>query len=269
MKTITSFSDENREMTLDNAGWYRDTTACFESFDHDAGPFFKLENEGAHKRLLRFANVDRAASTAARLAIDWQTKDGQGFFIYKLISDLGDLDFGILPGIPVKLEFTLNSPEFYLMAHPDVIGAGQQPAVEIVAVHAKVLQHEMPSDVYQNIMRPITDKKKTIQSFTQMRLTTQTMRIGSISWPQDNFMGSDDIGQRIFLAFVNTEALAGHWQKSPLNWKKEFEGPNVNEPATIKDVIVTIDVCNSNTFYCYILLHAHNTTRYFLFIPGQ
>lgn len=239
MNTITGYSDENRDITLDNAGWYRDTSGEFDSFEHDAD--MVLLNEGAQKRLERFAIPNPTdKSDPNKMRIDWQKTDGTGFFIMKLTSDFSTLDFGIIPGIQVKIEFSLNSPAFYLMASEDVTNT-QTPSMEIVSVHLKVMARDLPSDNYSSILNPLKAKKKTIQSFLQMRLNTQDVRMGGITCHMDNFLGSEDTGQRVFMAFVRTAALAGHYQMSPFNWTKDFKGPN-DQICSIKDVAITIDV---------------------------
>ena len=262
MKTITGYSDDNRDIVLDNCGWYRDTTGEFDSFEHDND--MELKNEGAQRRLERFAIPDTTdKSDPTKLRIDWQTTDGTGFFIMKLESDFSNLDLGVIPGIAIKIEFSLNSDDFYLMAPQSVIDEGQQPTMEITTVHLKLMGRELPSDNFNAIMGPINKNKKTIQTFTQMRLSTQDVRMGGISWNQDNFLGSEkNMGQRVFLAFVRTAALSGSYQLSPFNWTKEFKGPGT-QTCAIKDVIVSIDVIN---FHLDFKRHTYPLHIYFSFL---
>lgn len=204
LQTLLSYSDESREITKINEGWHKDTPFAFDSFEVDANG--NLLNQGAQDRLLRFAvptpvkerrDPEGHLISAARLDVDWESTNGTGFFIGTLLSDFSTLDFGIIPGAPVKIEFTTNSPEFYLMAHPSAVVPGKQaPVVEIVSIQLKIMNRVLPPDNYNAIVGPISNGKKTQQSFLQLKISSQDVRMGGLSWSQDNFLGGDMIGER-------------------------------------------------------------------------
>lgn len=202
LQTLTGFSDESRECVKDNEGWHRDTPFAFDSFACGDDGF--LLNQGAWDRLARFAlpknipaekDAQGKITKAGYCTVDWESTNGTGFFVGRLTSDFSSLDFGIVPSAPVKIEFTTNPANFYLMAHPSAVTHKQVPEVEIVSIQLKVMSRVLPPDNYEAIMRPLANSKKSQQTFLQMRINSQDVRIGGLSWSQDNFMGGEVIGK--------------------------------------------------------------------------
>ena len=94
----------HKDTILRTGGWYPDTNNYYDEMDNVADN--KEPNVGFHLRKLLFMNALKAY------------KQFHGHFLAKIHTDFqGAVNGLLIPGVDVRLDFTLNEPNMYLMSN--------------------------------------------------------------------------------------------------------------------------------------------------------
>lgn len=101
---LYTYDVQHKETLLKPSGWYEDTNNHFDDMDEEGQAYTK--NEGFHERKLMFFTTKKNymqfhAHFIARIHTDFQ----------------GSVNGLLIPGVDVRLDFTLNEPSVYLMSN--------------------------------------------------------------------------------------------------------------------------------------------------------
>jgi hypothetical protein len=226
------YSFSNREQVLENKGYAPDTAGLFNSVAKDETG--KLLNEGGQRRMARFTQI-----TEGGKHISWKKTNGTGHFISKLSTDLINLPFGIVPGVSVRIHFTLNSSAFLLICD-DPTAKEHIPLIQITSMILLVMERELYPDGFLAITKRITEKKEPTKQFIiQKKVDTYQIPVGGRTFAVDNFLGSSDTGHKIIIAIAETAALNGHYEHNPHYWARTW-GAGASM-FSVNEVIVSLD----------------------------
>lgn len=217
MQTILNANDAYKNTVLEMAGYAKDESGMMDERTS--------KNPGFDKRWARFVEKTNAGGTT-------YSYDERGVkFTGRLISDFTGGRYNVPSGVAVKIEFTLASQEFVMLAPKDEYKFSLEDfTLKVPCGHL--------SD--KSALRLETRLSSKPLKITLRRCVVQNHNIGinSPSWTTDSLFNGSVLPSRVVIAFVKAKAYGGDYLLNPFNFETHFSKTvgTVTTESNIKSV---------------------------------
>ncbi len=194
--SLLSLDSNAKYSWLQAAGFFHDTAKAIDNVN---------SNNGFDSRRDLFM---RSATEYSNLPVT---------FVGKLLHDLVSCQTGIIPGISVRIELTLQNQDFLIMTDSD-------DKYKLTIVNASLFcpVGQLRPNVFRTIQRHL--KEKPIRMYYQkVQVTQKVIPANSQTFVTESLFSSSQLPSRVVFAFVPTSVYLGNQKKSPYNFKRKWE----------------------------------------------
>ena len=138
-------------------------------------------------------------------------------FVGKILHDLVTCQSGVIPGIAIRLELTLQNQDFVIMTDSD-------EKYKLTIVNASVFcpVAQLRPNVFRTIQRHL--KEKPVQMYYQkVQVTQKVIPANSQTFVTETLFSTTQLPSRVVFAFVPTSVFLGNQKKSPYNFKRKWQ----------------------------------------------
>ncbi len=136
-------------------------------------------------------------------------------FVGRILHELVSSQAGIIPGIAVRLELTLQNQDFIIMSNDN------SEKYKLTIVKATVLcpVAQLRPELFRTIQRHLREKPVKMY-YQKVQVTTKVIPANSQTFVTDSLFTSTDLPSRVVFAFVPTSTYLGNASKSPYNFQR-------------------------------------------------
>ncbi len=137
-------------------------------------------------------------------------------FVGKLLHELVSSQAGIIPGISIRVELTLQNQDFIIMTNSD-------DKYKLTIVNAVLFcpVAQLKPDVFRTIQRHLKEKPVKIY-YQKIQVTQKVIPANSQTFISESLFSSSQLPSRILFAFVPTTTFLGNQKTSPYNFKRKW-----------------------------------------------
>ncbi len=228
ISTLLTLDSNSKYSWLQAAGFFHDTAKAIDNPE---------ANNGFDSRRDLFLEEDAYSNAPVT-------------FVGRILHELVSCQAGIIPGIAVRLELTLQNQDFIIMTNEDT-------KFKLTIVKATVFcpVGQLRPDVFRTIQRHLREKPVKMY-YQKVQVTTKVIPSNSQTFVTDSLFSSTDLPSRVVFAFVPTTTYLGNQKKSPYNfqrkWTWQVEKLAQRESQSLVGTKKTMSVRETTTKICFL-----------------
>ncbi len=180
---------------LQAAGFFHDTAKAIDDVN---------SNNGFDSRRDLFMNSSNSYSSAPVT------------FVGKILHELVSSQTGIIPGISMRLELTLQNQDFIIMTDSE-----EKFKLTIVKASLFCPVAQLKPDVFRTIQRHLKEKPVKIY-YQKVQVTHKVIPANSQLFVTESLFPSSELPSRLVFAFLPTSTFLGNAKKSPYNFQQKW-----------------------------------------------
>ncbi len=137
-------------------------------------------------------------------------------FVGKILHELVSSQAGIIPGISIRLELTLQNQDFVIMTN-----SNDKYKITIVNAILFCPVAQLKPDVFRTIQRHLKEKPVKIY-YQKVQVTHKVIPSNSQTFVSESLFTSTQLPSRILFAFLPTSTFLGNQKVSPYNFKRKW-----------------------------------------------
>ncbi len=195
MTALLTLDSNAKYSWLQAAGFFHDTAKAVDDLD---------SNNGFDSRRSLFMSDANSYSPAPVT------------FVGKLFHELASTETGIIPGISMRLELTLQNQDFIIMTDSNT-----KYKLSIVNAVLFCPVAQLRSDAFRHMQRHLAETPAKIY-YQKIQVTTKVIPQNSKTFVTESLFPSGQLPSRILFGFLPTKTFLGNAKKSPFNFQRKW-----------------------------------------------
>ncbi len=180
---------------LQAAGFFHDTAKAVDDLD---------SNNGFDSRRSLFM-TDAATYSPAPVT-----------FVGKLFHELASTETGIIPGISIRVELTLQNQDFLIMTDTNT-----KYKLSIVNAVLFCPVGQLRSDAFRHLQRHLAENPAKIY-YQKVQVTNKAIPTNSQTFVTESLFTSSQLPSRVLFGLLPTKTFLGNPRKSPFNFQRKW-----------------------------------------------
>ncbi len=195
MSALLTLDSNAKYSWLQAAGFFHDTAKSVDDLD---------TNNGFDSRRSLFMDSANSYSPAPVT------------FVGKLFHELASTQTGIIPGISIRVELSLQNQDFVLMTDSNT-------KYKLTIVNATLFcpVAQLRSDAFRHLQRHLAENPAKIY-YQKIQVTNKVIPSNSQTFVTESLFSSTQLPSRILFAFLPTKTFLGNVKKSPYNFQRKW-----------------------------------------------
>ncbi len=137
-------------------------------------------------------------------------------FVGKLFHELASTQTGIIPGISIRVELSLQNQDFLIMTDTDT-------KYKLTIVNATLFcpVAQLRSETFRHLQRHLVETPAKIY-YQKIQVTNKVIPTNSKTFVTESLFNSSQLPSRILFGFLPTKTFLGDPKKSPFNFKRKW-----------------------------------------------
>ncbi len=196
MSALLTLDSNAKYSWLQAAGFFHDTAKSVDDLD---------TNNGFDSRRSLFM-TDATTYSSAPVT-----------FVGKLFHELAFTETGIIPGISIRVELTLQNQDFIIMTDSNT-----KYKLSIVNASLFCPVAQLKSDAFRHLQRHLSETPAKIY-YQKIQVTNKVIPSNSQTFVTENLFNATQVPSRILFAFLPTKTFLGNPKKSPYNFQRKWK----------------------------------------------
>ena len=137
-------------------------------------------------------------------------------FIGRLFHELATTQAGIIPGVSIRVELTLQNQDFLIMTDSNT-----KFKLSIVNASLFCPVAQLRSDAFRHLQRHLAENPAKIY-YQKIQVTNKVIPANSKTFVSESLFSATQVPSRILFGFLPTKTFLGDSKKSPYNFKRKW-----------------------------------------------